>query len=387
MSNARALTEAINERFTMLIIGLEEAQRHTGQETDDEKAFNETEQSNARRELLRVEKQAIRDKELNKKSEQSYIDGIRDMVHEEVLVRIEERLQDLDNIYLKLLGFDPALPPLLDALSIRASSISKIEPLAGEMLWFYDDLIKMVNMPKYRRKDAKGKVIQVDTLRVALSFFGIENMKLVAPSLAFRRWIPQITDPYPEIKTRLWEYALGTAISCKRIAEVSKVDPGHAFTVGLFHDLGRMAVTRLYFRVFDEVHREALKEAHDEKKREEHAALAKIEPGSEFLAMLMNRFSTDISEAFVSKMDFKRVFVAGAMREYADNVPISKMSPVGKVLMQGIAYSRYRMLKANKLIDMDEAKKYLTSVQMPAGALSVLKTTDLRHLNLKMDEE
>ena len=108
---------------------------------------------------------------------------------------------------------------------------------------------------------------------------------------------------------------------------------------------------------------------------------------SEFLAMLMERFSVDISAAFIDKMDFKRVFVANAMQEYAENVPLKDMSPIAKVLKQGIAYSRYRMLKANKLINMDEAKQYLTFVQMPAGALSVLKTTDLRHLNLKMDDE
>ena len=255
------------------------------------------------------------------------------------------------------------------------------------MPWFYDDLIRMVNMPKYRRTDAKGKVIAVETLRVALSYFGIENLKLVVPSLAFRRWIPQITDPYPEIKTRLWESALGTAITCKRIAEFSKVDPAHAFILGLFHDVGKMVVIRLYFRVFDEIQREALIEAHEARKREEHAALTKIEPSSDFLQHMLDLHARQLSSQLINKMGFKRVFIAPAIQEYADDITITKMCPLAVVLSQGKAYSNYRMLKANKLINMEEAKEYLRHFRMPAGALSALKTTDLRQLNLTLDDD
>ena len=387
MTTSLALKQAIDHRATKLLISLAEAQKSVGHETENEQKFKNSVQNDAKRQLLRVEKQAIRDKELNKKSEQNFIDGIRDMVHESVAERIEEKLQDLDNIYSKVLGFDDNLPVLLDALSVKASSISKVEPLAGAMPWLYDDLIRMVNMPKYRRTDAKGKVIAVETLRVALSYFGIENLKMVVPSLAFRRWIPQITDPFPEIKTRLWESALGTAISCKRIAELGKVDPGHAFTVGLFHDIGKIVVIRLYFRVFDEIQREALIEAHDGKKREEHAALTKIEPSSDFLQHMLDLHAAQLSSQLINKMEFKRVFIAPAIQEFVDGIKITQMCPLAAVLAQGKAYSNYRMLKGNRLINMEEAKEYLRNFRMPAGALSALKTTDLRQLNLTIDED
>lgn len=387
MTQENATKEAINHRFNKLITGLAEAQASLGADSDDAIAFDQSEQNNMRRQLLRVEKQAIRDKELNQKSEQHYVNGIRDLVHASVLERMQERLDDEENIFLKVLGFDESLPELLDVLSVKASSISKIEPAAAAMPWLYDDLMKMVNMPKYRRTDARGKVIAVDSLRVALSFLGMDNLKMVVPSLAFRRWIPQITDPYPEIKSRLWEVAIGTAMSCKRIAEVSKLDEGHAFTLGLFHDIGKLVVTRLYFRLFDEQQREALIEAHETKKREEHAALAKITPSSDFLIQLMERFSPDISAQLIAKMNMRRVFIANAADEFARDLPHAEMSPMGRVLMQGTAYNRYRMLKAYKLITMDEAKAYLRHTQMPAGALSLLKTTDLRHLNLNMDDD
>ena len=210
---------------------------------------------------------------------------------------------------------------------------------------------------------------------------------MVVPSLAYRRWIPQITDPYPEIKSRLWEMAIGNAMSCKRIAEVSELDDGHAFTLGLFHGIGMIVVTRLYFRLFDQLQREALIEAHNEKKREEHAALTKIVPSGEYLIGLLDTFALQVSADMIAKMGMKRVFIANAMKEVADDLPITHLSPMGKVLLQGLAYNRYRMLKTYRLINMEEAKAYLRQFQMPPGALSVLKTTDLRHLNLKMEDD
>ena len=111
MSTSLALKQAINHRATKLLIGLAEAQKSVGHETENEAKFKNSVQNDAKRELLAGGKTAIRDKELNKKSEQNYLDGIRDLVHESVAERIAERLEDLDNIYEKVLGFDKYLPP------------------------------------------------------------------------------------------------------------------------------------------------------------------------------------------------------------------------------------------------------------------------------------
>lgn len=386
MNEPQALRKTIEYRAEKLFLSLAEVQQHTGIAVEGVVTFDETEQNNARRELLRVEKQAIRDKELNRKSEESFINSIRDMVNDTLRERLVEALADEENLYNKIVGFDDNLPPLLDGLSVRASSISKIEPLAAAMPWLYEDLIKMVNMPKYRRTDAKGKVVLVDSLRVALSFLGIENLKLVVPSLAFRRWVPQITDPYPDIKTRMWQHSLGTAMACRAIATFSKAEPGHAFTLGMLHDIGRIAIVRLYFRLFDAVQRDALVETHEAKKREENAALTKITPSGDFLIELLQEYAPQVSAKLIKRMPFKRIFIADAMSEVAEGKPITHMSPLGKTLAQARAYNFYRMLKGHKLISMDEAKGYLRQFYMPAGALSVLKTTDLRHLNLEIEE-
>ncbi|WP_034475194.1 HDOD domain-containing protein [Aestuariibacter salexigens] len=386
MSQQPSVQETINYRFDQLFLGLDNVQEKLGVSLAGKVNFEQTEQANARRELLRVEKLAIRDKELNAKSEQSYIDSMRDMVHVALREELDDVLKDTDFLFRKVLGLDNELAPLLDLLTVKAATIPRIESAAVAIPWLFDDLTKFVNSPKYRRLDAKGNVVTVDTLRTALSFVGIDNLKIVVPSLSFRRTIPQITDPYPQLKTRIWEFALGTALSCQAIAPLCKVDPSHAYTLGLFHDLGRNIVTKLYFRLFDKTQRAALVEAQRDKKHDEHDALTKIAPSGDYLLELINELGASLSAKMVSMMDLKRVFISTAMQEYAQNVPVTEMTPLSRVLLQGVNYTKYRMLKAYRLINVEEAKAFLVPLRMPNGALSTLKTVDLRHMHLDMDD-
>lgn len=387
MADLHELKNSIHDRFDRFTISLAKTQQAMGIKPEGVVTFEVSEQGDARRKLLRVEKQAIRDKELNKKSQQNYIDSIRELVHAVLLERIQVALVDEDAMLTKVLGYDERLTELLDLLAVRASSISKIEPAAANMPWLYEDIIKMVNSPKYKRFDARGKVVVMENFKVALSFLGIDNLKMVVPTLAFKRWLPQITDPYPDIKKRLYETAIGTSISCKKIAKLNNVSENQAFLVGLFHDLGKLVITRLYFKLFEEVQREALIEAHDNKKREEHSALSQIVPSDEYLMSLFTQFAYPLSAKLINKMHFKRVYITSAIEEFSQNIPITSMTPMGNVLAQGVAYNRYRTLKANKLIDLDESKEFLRQFNYPRGALSLLKTTDLRQLDIELDQK
>lgn len=385
MSEHLILKNEINARFNHLTISVRLAQKAMGMETESI-AFELTEQSDARRKLLRVEKQAMRDKQLNQRSHQSFVNSIREMLHGEIVERLEKRLEDPDELFHEVLGFDDRLPELLDLLSTKACSISHIERSAASMPWLYDELIKLINTPKYRRYDAKGKVVVVESLKVALSFLGVENLKMIIPSIALRRCLPQITDPFPEIKNKIQEAAIGTAMSCKRLAQVSDVDEYTTFILGMLHDLGKIVVVRLFFKLFDEVQREALIEAQNGRKRDEHLALGEIQPSDDFISRLIDQYSYPLSANFIEIMNFKRLFVATAMNEFAENKAVIHMTPFGKVLSQAVAYNRYRTLKLSKMISMDEAKEFLRQFHFPKGALSVLKNTDLRELDLETED-
>jgi len=46
--------------------------------------------------------------------------------------------------------------------------------------------------------------------------------------------------------------------------------------------------------------------------------------------------------------------------------------------------AQYRILKRYKLIDVEQSKAFIRSLDMPAGALELLKATDIRSLDLRM---
>jgi HD-like signal output (HDOD) protein len=383
MTELAELKKDINSRFEHMTISIRLAQSAMGME-GKAIAFDKTEQGDARRKLLRVEKQAIRDKELNQRSHLNYVNSVREMLHTEVTKLLEERLTNHEQLFNEVLGFDGRLPELMDILAVKASSISRIEPSAANMPWLYDELMKLINTPKYRRIDARGKVMTVESLKVALSYLGIENLKMIIPSIALRRSLPQITDPFPEIKVRILEAAVGTAMSCKKLAQVSKVDENTCLALGLMHDLGKIVIVRLFFKLFDEVQRNALIEAQKERKRDEHMALGEIEPSDIFLLQLIEQYAYPLTAKLIEHMNFKRLYLNTAIKEFAEDKAVIHMTPIGKVLAQGVAYNRYRTLKQHKMISVEEAKEYLRQFHFPKGALALLKNTNLRELDVEL---
>jgi hypothetical protein len=382
MSTLKNSEDVVKQRFEALFLDVKLAQQSILDE--DKPALNvvEVEQSKRARYLLRVEKQAIREKDLNTKSDISFLSEIAAQINTEVEKRLEESIKDTDHLYSKIIGIDRALPNLLDLVGIKAATISKIEPLATELPWLFNALMKLVNQPKYQRTDNKGKVVLVETMRVGLNFFGLENLIIILTSLAFKRSLPQITDPYPQIKLRIWEEAIATGISCKQIASVVGVNQNHAFCLGMLQAMGKVVVSKLYFRLFESVLREALIETQNAQKHGEHSALTRITPSGPFLNQLIDKHANNISAKLIDRMALQRVFIANAMFEVANNQPAADLSPLALVLKQGKAYAQYRILKGYKLIDLQQSKDFIRALHMPKGSLELLKATDLRSLDL-----
>jgi hypothetical protein len=384
MNTHKDVEGLIKQRYEALFLDIKTAQESAFNEGKPVLSVIEIEQSKTARSLLHVEKQAIREKDLNSKSDLSFLNTITKQVDTEVEKRLEESLKDTDYLYKKIMGIDSVLPNLLDLVGLKVATTSKIEPVASELPWLFSDLMKFVNQSKYQRVDNKGKVVLVETMRVGLNFFGIENLIIVLTSLAFKRSLPQITEPYPMIKLRIWEDALAVAISCKQIASLVGVNQNHAFCLGMIQAMGKVVVSKLYFRLFETVLREALVETQDSQKHEEHAALTRITPSGPFLNHLIDKYALGVSARLIDKMAMKRVFIANAMFEVANNKPAADISPLALVLKQGKAYAQYRILKRYKLIDVEQSKAFIRTLDMPAGALELLKATDIRSLDLRM---
>lgn len=370
---------AFDERFDNLLIAQERVFKMLGRRSPGEVRFEESEQGDARRELLHVEKVAIKNKALQEQHEASFIDSVRFDLHELVMHELNMQLESSENIYQKVLSLSDDTADMLDTLSLRATTISRIERFASAQPWLYDELMQIVNSPAHRRRDSKGRVIVVESLRTALSFIGIENLRIILPSLVFKRTLPQITDPYPQIKHKLLQYANGTAVAARELARFTTVKPVDAFTLGMLSNLGRCTITRLYFRLFDGVQRKMLEEAQRNRQRDVHDALLKIRPSANYLIALQNEYADKVSADIFEHMHFKRLSIVTPMRSVANN-ETPEPGSLADVLTQARHYTQVRMAYQHRVVDKKELKPLFVQRKYPPGALEAMKEVDIFQL-------
>ncbi len=101
--------------------------------------------------------------------------------------KINEEFDNKAHLYNRVLSIEEAAPPMiLELLSLRATSINKIKPLATSLPWLATDIVTLVNKPQYRKRAD----VQVNDAKLALSYLGIENLKLVMPTFILKHWLP-----------------------------------------------------------------------------------------------------------------------------------------------------------------------------------------------------
>jgi len=385
MTIGASMPPTIDDRFENMIVSPERVFEMLGRRRVGEVTYEQSEQGDARRRLLHVEKVAIENKRLQQKSEASYIESINHQLHEILLGEMTEYLSHTAELCQVTLSIPENMGELLDALSVRACTISKLEPIAASMPWLYDDLIAVVNTPRFRRKDSRGRIIVVETLRTALSFLGIENLKLLIPYFVLKRALPQVTDPYPQIKQKYLAYATGVALTAKHLAGETGLNKNEAYTLGILSNLGRCAVTRLYFKLFDKIQMHLLQECQKDKEQKRHAALLKITPSANHLIALQQEFADSVTADIFAHMQMTRLRLADAMRLCADNAPVERKT-LSKTLHQARTYAQVRMLHQLKLVEMKEIKPLFSEQKYPTGSLEVLKSIDVFTLPLVKNE-
>lgn len=370
----------IDERFNNLLLSSDIVAKMMGKRSPGEVSFTESEQNNARRLLLQVEKNAIKTKQVEAESAASYLERVSAILHQRLFGEIQRQIQDVNSVLTQAVGLNENVAPLLDTLSLRATSITRIEPLAAALPWLYDDLMAVVNTPKFRRKDSRGKIIPVETLRTALSFLGIDNLRLLMPAMIFKRAVPKITDPFPEIKHRVIQYAQGIGLCMRAVAEAHKQLPHEAFAVGLFSQLGRCAIIRLYFKFFEQLRVEMLQEAEAERDTELHSALGQIQPSANYLIAVQEAYSTSLTERLLTAMQFKRLRLVLPLTEIQEQT--DSPHPLTTLLTGSTSYCAIRMLHAGKFINKEETPAALSQTKLTRSERDTLKMLDIFQLPL-----
>ncbi|TPV58412.1 HDOD domain-containing protein [Aestuariibacter sp. GS-14] len=371
---------SIAERFDYWLIAPERANEMIGKRAPGEVSYAESEQSYTRRQLLKVEKTAIRDKLQSAKVKAEYLAQINQQVHTLIKKKFIQAISDTPGILDKQLNWQDNSTDLIDLLTTPSATITKVEAIAAGMPWLYDELLKLVNAPQNRKRDARGMVIVVDTLKTALSFMGIDNVKVVLPALMFRQSVPLITDPFPQVKHKTVEYTLTCARTAKEIAPQFGAKPYHAYLLAMLSQLGRSVVLKLYFKLFEQVHFDFLQHAQKAKLRDLHGALTQLLPDPAQCISLVNQHSDKLSMHLLEQMVFKRIDLSTPLHQFLQEPDEEDILPLAKTLQQSRYYTKFRMLSDAKLFLEDEARVFQAGSAIHSDTFESLQRTALSQL-------
>jgi HD-like signal output (HDOD) protein len=133
----------------------------------------------------------------------------------------------------------PALPQaVLEARQLLASDDVAIEPLADAISHdtaLAADLLRLANSSLY------GMGGRVRTVRDAVSVLGLRNLDMLLTAAALRSALRPAGDgPFDTLSH--WRHGVASALCAYHLAAERKVQRDGAFTAGLLHDLGRLAM-------------------------------------------------------------------------------------------------------------------------------------------------
>ena len=366
----RAVALSISKEFAEHLNGRVNVVNHQG-----------SEQENRRRELLSVEVEAQQEKIIAAHGEEHFRKQVMNEFTNQVKNKLDNDFDKKDFLYHEVLAFEDTAPQMLDTLSTRAASVNQVKPLANQLSWLCDDLINLVNKPQYRKRAD----VQVNDAMLALSYIGLDNLKLVIPTFILKHWLPSNTSPFALMKRKLWNDSLSIALAAGVLAKQQELDWFTAFTTGMLSNIGKLGVTQCVFTSVNNKHKNEVRAAFEAKDKRLHNILQGLGVSETLLLEQLLLRSAPLSADLVEQMNFQRLAITEPIFDLAYATHITKMCPIAKVVAKAKAYVAFRSLSKDGLISAEESKGLLSSVNFKAAEITLLKKSDIDHIKLNFN--
>lgn len=374
------LVSSIYTRALCLTIGKDFAHQKCGNVYAVQQ--QESEQTNRRRELLDVEEESHQNKIIETHGQNHFKNQVMQKFFNQVNCAVNDIFDHKEDLYKRIWKVEDTGPHILEILSVKSASVNRITPLVKSLPWLCTELINLVNKPQYRKRAD----IKVTDVSLALSYIGLDNLKVVIPTFFLKHWLPKSTSPHPLMKRKIWNDSLAVAMASGLLAKSKGLDEFTALTAGMLSNIGLLVVTKYFISSYANLYATELKTAYDNRDKKLHDAILEFNAAPELLLeQLLNR-STGVSTDLIKLMRFDRLQITETMCDLESKKDFNKMCAIAKTVTQAKAYVTYRNLAKEKLIDSSESKQLLTSVQLTKVDLTLLKNSNIDHIKLNFKE-
>jgi len=134
------------------------------------------------------------------------------------------------------------LPPiaarLMRIVSSEEASFQSMSALVRADSAFSAEVLRIANSP------LMGCRNRIDSIRHALTMLGLEKLKSLVMAVALRDFLSSALQ-VPALG-RCWRHSLACACICEELAGTKGINKDTAYTAGLLHDIGRLALLASY---------------------------------------------------------------------------------------------------------------------------------------------
>lgn len=367
---------SIYMRSLTLALGKEHAKAQAGKVTVA--VQQDSEQTNRRRQLLEVEEQANKNKIIEAHGIEHFTNQVKHKFFTKVSGQVHAEFERKEHFYQQFLNIEDATAAILELLSLKAASINRITPLVTSLPWLADEVVKLVNKPQYRKRAD----VKVTDPSLAISYIGLENLKLVMPTFILKHWLPISTSPYPLMKRKIWNDSIAIALAARVLAEHKKMDWYAAFTAGMLSNVGIFAVTRCFLNKYNDLYNNEIKQAYDKRDKRLHDALVTLDSSPELLLEQLSTRSYQVGADLIEQMRFDRLAITEPLFDLAYVTDTKKMTEIAQLVTKAKAYVTFRSLAKEDLIDNEEAKQVLSLAKLTKEEITLLKKSDIDHIKL-----
>jgi putative nucleotidyltransferase with HDIG domain len=134
------------------------------------------------------------------------------------------------------------LPPiaaqLMRIVACEEASFQRMSTLVRTDSAFSAEVLRFANSPLLGCRN------RVDSIRHALTMLGLEKLKSLVMAVALRDFLSSALQ-VPAL-LRCWRHSLACACVCEALASSLSINKDTAYTAGLLHDVGRLALLAAY---------------------------------------------------------------------------------------------------------------------------------------------
>ncbi|MDP2560826.1 HDOD domain-containing protein [Psychrobium sp. 1_MG-2023] len=322
--------------------------------------------------LLDIELAPALARQAEKQQAKDLFNALQEQLFKNVEHKVETRLANLDPTTLD--RFTPAVS-LMDAVNIlntKAASVARIKPLLLKHTSLLKNLITTLNRLGMGKKHS-DKALELKDAELCLSSLGVEKLRIFLPYLIVNELLKDTGMKFNQTSRKLWLHVQITAEASKALAaQDPAVNESEAYMMAMLHELGAIFMLHLVDECFKESRNEVSALAMEQGAAEVSHQLSDIKSAVPVLDKLLGLKAPLLSAEIAKRYKLNFFMLANNLEELSRTMAFDDFSPMARIIAQGRAYSVFKQMYKESLIDKTQAAGLLNYYQLDTEKIKYL---------------